>query len=269
MVLVPPISVEKDTEHLPGKFVWFDLFTNEIEKSGRFYQEVFNWELRQTEKDNNTVQTVLSNGKPIANLIQRENKPGKSQWLSYMSVKDVREAITSAQNGGATIHTAPKELPDRGTVAIIKDPQNAILAIVHSSSGDPKDEEYYYNSWLGSELWTKDVNNAVNFYQKLAPLDQTKVDVHEKIEYILLYSQDRPRAGIVSIPWDDIEPEWIPYIIVENIREKVELVEKSGGKILIHPDLHDVTGFVAIAAAPTGEIFGIQQVTEGGNYESN
>ena len=41
---LPPLNDPAADEHLPGKFVWADLFTSDLPGARRFYGELFGWE---------------------------------------------------------------------------------------------------------------------------------------------------------------------------------------------------------------------------------
>ena len=180
-IIVPAISDNAAGIHLPGKFVWFDLFTTDMTAASNFYDALLGWDFERTNEINPAVKTIYQNGKPIANMIGRNGEPGQSKWLSYMSVEDVDTGIAIAQNNGGSEYKPAKELPNRGRVAVIHDPQGATVALLTSSSGDPQDNAFVSNRWLGCELWTTDVDAAVAFYQKLAGYDVSLVDVHEKV----------------------------------------------------------------------------------------
>ncbi|WP_031485341.1 VOC family protein [Maridesulfovibrio frigidus] len=259
-IIVPPISETATDIHYSGKFVWFDLFTTDINAASNFYHALFGWGFQDTSTANPDVKTVFQNGKPIANMINRSTKSESSQWLSYMSVPDVDSAVVIVQNNNGSVYKDSKEFPDRGKVAIILDPQKAAVALLTSSTGDPQDGNFIPNRWLGCELWTTDVDMAVSFYQKLAGYEVNLVDVHAKVEYRMLFSDGKRRAGVVSIPWKDITPEWVPYILVEDVLQTTAKALELGGKILISPDMSVKEGHIAILSDPTGAVFGIQQL---------
>jgi predicted enzyme related to lactoylglutathione lyase len=78
-----------------------------------------------------------------------------------------------------------------------------------------------------------------------------------------------PRAGVEKILWNDVKPNWIPYIAVKDVREIIKKVETLGGKPLIKPSEDTSKNPVAIVSDPSGAVFGLQQIrdidTSGGN----
>jgi len=259
-IIVPPITESAAKISLPGKFVWFDLFTTDMTAAANFYGALFGWEDRRTNENDASVKTFYHHGKPVANMIGRESIPGDSQWLAYMSVDDVDSALEITEALGGSIHREAKDLPNRGRIGVAVDPQKAAFAMVTSPVGDPLDVKFVFNRWLGCELWTTDVSGASDFYTKLVGYSVNVVDVHEKVQYRLLASQGHRRGGIVEIPWSDAAPEWVPYIAVESILATVTKAQELGGKLLLEPDMSVKQGHIAIIADPAGAIFGIQQL---------
>jgi len=259
-VIVPPVSNSAAFLRLPGKFVWFDLYTTDMTSASNFYDALFDWDFERTNDTNPRIKTVFHRGKAIGNMIGRESEPGNSQWLSYMSVEDVDSSVVAAENMGATLHIPAKELPNRGRIAVILDPQKAGVALLTSSTGDPVDDKYVINRWLGCELWTTDVDGAGLFYKKLVGYDVELKDMKGKGKYSLLTRRGKRRGGIAKIPWDDVKPEWIPYIAVENVLATTMKAQTVGGTVILAPDMSIKEGRVAIIADPSGAVFGIQQL---------
>jgi len=124
---VPKITPEATHRHLVGKFVWFDLFTQDLESAGRFYQELFGWTFHDTASGGKIVKTIMRDGVPIANAVYvdpQKSKLAGSKWLSYMSVEDVDRAAMRVEQNKGSIYMKPKDLPDRGRVAVVLDPED-------------------------------------------------------------------------------------------------------------------------------------------------
>jgi predicted enzyme related to lactoylglutathione lyase len=263
-VIVPRLTPEPTNMHLVGKFVWFDLFTNDLQTASHFYEELFGWSFHPAESGRKIVDTITREGIPIANAIQinrKKNKVRKSRWLSYVSVKDVDRSAKFVEQHNGTIYRRPKELPNRGRVAVVKDPQGAVFAMLTVSGGDPPDEGMIQNFWMGSELWTSHMESALNFYHLLLGYEQQWVDVKRDSKYCLLVKDGQPRAGMVKIPGNDVKPNWVPYIAVEDVMAVADKAKRLGGILLIEPDKTVREGMVAIISDPNGAVFGVQQLS--------
>ena len=271
-IIVPSLTPEPTREQLTGKFVWYDLFTPDMRTTGNFYQELFGWTFTDTDTAHPRIKTISRDSVPIANAV--ETKPGEkssseSIWLGYISVPDVDKAVEQVKLQDGTIYEKPIDLADRGRVAIVIDSQGAIFGLVHSQDGDPPDPDDMQNSFMGSELWTTDMDRAMTFYTPLAGYEVKIVDVGPDLTYHLLQRDNIPRAGVTKILWDDVKPNWIPYIAVKDVMAAIDKAETLGGKLLIGPPKEIQENPLAIIADPTGAVFGIQQIQDsepsGGN----
>jgi predicted enzyme related to lactoylglutathione lyase len=262
-VVVPKVTPDPTQLELYGKFVWFDLFTDDLESASQFYQALFGWSFVDTTPETQIVKTILRDGIPIANaayVSPEKRKSNEARWVGYMSVADVDRAARHIKQNGGSIYIKPKDLPERGRVAAVQDPEGALFAIVRASDGDPPDEGPIENHWLGSELWTTNPDGAREFYSSLVGYDEQLVDAGADSKYRLLVKDEQPRAGIVKIPWDGIDPDWVPYVAVSDTVAIVEKAVKLGARVLIEPDGTNRAGSTAIIADPSGAVFAVQQL---------
>jgi predicted enzyme related to lactoylglutathione lyase len=261
-IIVPKVTPDPTDLRLVGKFVWYDLFTNDLESTSRFFVELFGWSFSDTMSKEKLVKTISRDGVPIANAIHIDLKKGKVNeclWLSYMSVEDVDRALMVAQQNNATIYRQPKNLPNRGRIAIVKDPEGALFAIVTTSDGDPPDRGLIQNHWMGSELWSRNPDAALAFYHLLVGYELQLEEVGTGPKYGLLVKNGQTRGGIAKIQWDDVSPNWLPYIAIKDVMAVVGKAEKLGGKVLVAPDKEIKEGLLAIIADPSGAVFAVQQ----------
>lgn len=260
---VPPLNQGEMQPYLPGKFVWYDLFTNDLSATIVFYKDLFGWEFADSNWMNSKIKVIRLDGIAIANAIEvkspRDDK-SHSRWLGYISVDDVNSTVDVIKELGGKIHKAPKEVPNRGQIAACFDPQGAFFAVVHSSTGDPQDKPPVKHMLIGSELWTNNIDAALDFYTAVFGYSEMTAIIKDGSTYRFLEANDKPRAGIVKIMWKDVQPNWVPYIVVENVPEIIKKAEALGGQLLL--GLREVLSeeSAAILADPTGGIFGVQQI---------
>lgn len=261
-VILPRVSNESNSIHHVGKFIWFDLFTRDLPGACDFYGRLFGWSFEDTAPGSSNIKTIRNDGTPMGNVVQMKSDAGKiteSRWLSFMSVENVDQAVERITENGGSVHIPPKEVPDRGRLALVYDPEGALFAVLTASKGDPPDDPYVPNGWIGSELWTLHVKGALKFYGQLVGYQPETRKVGMASSYLLLYRDGQPRGGMVKIPWKDVKPNWVPYIGVSDIEAIVEKAKKLGGKVLVglDPDREDD---VAILADPSGAVFGVLQL---------
>ena len=257
--VVPPINTVPTGESHPGKFVWRDLMSDDIPAVKKFYSELFGWTF--LDNDENDYSVILHDGKPIGGIFKLKNVEAShkySQWISYISVAEMTQAVNYTKSSGGSIYREPFELPNRGTVSFIFDPQQAVLGFVKSSSGDLKDSEPIYNEWLWTELWTNNIDSSIKFYTGLFGYNEKKFDTKAENKYYVFEKEEKPRAGLVKIPFENVRPHWMPYIAVKDPSEIVKKVEQLGGKVYLGTE-GIIGNNAAILADPSGAVFTVQK----------
>ena len=153
---VIPSVTQQPTEHdKTGKFVWFDLLTDDVEAAKRFYGGLFGWQFEAADHPRYTL--VKHEGKPIAGIVSAKDTSPKEyggRWLTSLSVPNVVAAVDLVRAKGGAVHEEPRRIADRGVMAIVTDPQGAQFVLLRSDSGDPIDAHPSLNEWMWIELWT-------------------------------------------------------------------------------------------------------------------
>ncbi len=267
-VTLPPVTPEPTGLQRLGKFVWYDLVTHDLEAAKRFYGELLGWQF-QSNVDGGDLYTVVTRaGAPIAGIVyaeRLEREVSRSRWVSYLSVADVDAAVDYVREGGGEVITGPGELPDRGRYAVVGDPQGAILALLRASGGDPSDRpgrlsdlDFQRGEWMWTELWTHDVEAAASFYQTLVGYEHDAIAGSDGDSYHVMKRDERPRAGILKLPWPEVTPNWLPYVVVDDLAEAIRRTSELGGRVLVAPrDENDRQ--MAIIADPSGAALNIQE----------
>lgn len=260
-IVVPPVSSSPTDTHYSGKFVWHDLVTHDVDAVKRFYGELFEWEFRSLDPATDVYTLIEHEGTPIGGIAFSDRlKEGINdpRWIGYLSVDDVDRAVEQVRVAGGTIHAEARELADRGRMAVVGDPQGAVVALVRTTRGDPPDGEFVYGRLGWNELWAADVPAAVSFYRSLVDYREEAVDSESRGEYHVMRTGDEARAGILRIRWAGVRPNWLPYVIVEDPAAVEARVTSLGGQVLL--SYRDVPrGQAAILADPSGAAIGVQK----------
>ncbi len=254
---VAPLVVPASNTHHVGKFVWFDLVTSDVEAAASFYSQVLGWQLERVWGISDYI-SLTANGRRIGGITPAEN-PGEVGWIGSLSVENVDKAAEWVEQNGGRVLQAPVDLPNRGRVAVLADPQGAVFAALRSQSGDPPDATARPGDWAWVELWTTDLEGAHGFYRRLVGYQYAAVHGGS---YHIFGRQDVPRAGVVEIPWKGVEPNWLPYVLVRNLAVILRRVKAGGGNVLQEPRDDFGDGNMALIVDPTGGVLG---VWEGGS----
>jgi predicted enzyme related to lactoylglutathione lyase len=246
---LPPITEEPTQLVLPGKFVWADLVTDHVADAKSFYGALFDWTFEDHGDD---CVRVLQHGVPIACIVRIARPPDRlrdSSWVANLSVADVDRAAALVVERGGDVERGPRDVPERGRLALVSDPDDAVLLLVRASGGDPPDAEPPVGRWLWRELWTHDVESAIGFYSELAGYESETVDLDGR-PYHVLKRGDVPRAGVIQAP-EEVHPLWLPYVRVEDAAAAAARAETLGARVVLQdPD-------AAILVDPTGAAIGV------------
>jgi predicted enzyme related to lactoylglutathione lyase len=256
-----PVAAQGGESPSTGRTSWHDLVTRDLETSRKFLAEVFGWSFGETQSGKKLDYAVASlDGHPVAGLAQAKETGGNtSQWLTYVTVPDLDAAITAATAGGASVAIKPMKINDRGRGAVLLDPQGAPFGLLERGAPAPQGHAAPVKTWVWHELFTKDVDAAATFYEKLFGVRRRMVKVGEA-DHLLLQVDTLPVVGVLESPKPEIRPHWLPFVRVPDINAVIAKTTELGGRVILapRPDLRN--GTVAIIADPTGAAVGVQQL---------
>lgn len=250
---LPPIS--ESGSHSPGKIVWRDLLTSDVDKAGRFYEQLLGWKM---EPLSDGYHLIRFEGRLIGGIARKDDAETTAQWIPFMSVADVDRAIGTVEASGSKVYLAPINLPRRGRLALVADPQGAAFGVMNSEGGDPAEHEAPIGDWLWNEIWLEDPDAVLPFYREIAGLTPETRDFDGN-SYRFLQSDGVPRAGLVKKPDPNVRDTWVNYVRVADPSAIAERAKALGGTVLMapRPDVH--RGTVAIIADPTGGALLVQK----------
>ena len=65
-------------------------------------------------------------------------------------------------------------------------------------------------------------------------------------------------SGILKLPWPEVEPNWLPYVVVEDLEMTIRRTEALGGRVLVAPQTEEERQ-MAIIADPSGAVLNVQE----------
>lgn len=269
-VNLPSITESATGERLPGKIVWRELLTNDPAASQRFYGELFGWEFENIGEASNlrsdsAYTLIRHNGTLIGGMVDTvalNNRNDISQWVVLMAVDDLNARVSAVTAKGGEIVAPPTDLQARGRLALVRDAEGALLGLLETRDGDPRDREAEVGGFLWDELWTSDIQSAEAFYGAVADLTPAAIDIDTDQEmaptYSLLKAGDTPRVGILPNPLDGLDPVWVSYLRVENPAAITGRVADLGGRVIVEAQPRPIGGEVAFIAGPSGAGIALQ-----------
>ena len=258
---LPPLTDPATNEHLPGKVVWADLFTNDVESARRFYERVFGWNWRVVTREPHHYGLLYNGSEAVAGIAHRDAPNGQGEygrWVHFVSADDVRAIGDAIVAKGGEELLAYGNHAERGEFAIYAGPHQEVFGLIRSSSGDPRDYRARIGDWIWWQLFTQDVDAAVATYQALFGYGVDQQEVTSGLTIVHLSAHGYARAAVGPLPKDaGSSSTWIGFVRVGDMARSLAEVVENGGKVLLEPDPNVLESGVAVIADPLGALFGL------------
>lgn len=260
--VLPPLNDPPTGQRLPGKFVWVDLVAPDLAAARRFYRKMFGWSYRTLDGDGRPYTLAYMNGQPVGGMIQRRNEDRRSaagRWIGFMSVADVAASSQYVMGKGGKILIEARNLPERGEMALLADPDDVPIGVVASASGDRDDFLVERGEWIWALYQSPAAVSAAAFYQDLGGYEVVPDDRYFQAPHFLMVAQGYSRASLLEIPPGNprLQPGWLYFIRVDDLAKQVARAEKLGGRVLVAPRSDLAQGRLAVIADPGGAPVGL------------
>lgn len=241
-----------NTPYLPGKFVWFELLTQDIDKAMKFHDALFGWRSSRVPMGEGEAYPIIHNGEESIGGY-RKGPPGvASHWVPYLSVPDVDATHFAATEAGCRVMMAPMDFGTEGRAAAIADPTGASFCVWKSAHGDPPDvESTPMGNWVWNELWTSDDQKALSFYETMFGYTHDSMAMGPST-YYMLKTGEKSRAGLCQSANPQAKSMWLPYVAVADCDATARKVKQLGGQVVSPPADIPGIGRFAIAVDTTG-----------------
>ncbi len=116
-----------------GSVSWFDLTVPDAEEVKSFYSKVVGWESQPVNMGDYNDFNMNSpvSGETKAGICNKRggNASLPSQWMIYITVKNLDESAELCKELGGKILVEPKEMSGYGRYCVIEDPAGAVCAL--------------------------------------------------------------------------------------------------------------------------------------------
>ena len=245
---------------LPGKFIWFDLATDDPVGARAFYGAVFGWKFREAGKASAPYTLIEHADGKVGGMFRQprpEGAPAGSRWLSLISVGNAETAARYVREQGGRVIVAPRSVPGRGAHAVFADPEGAVFGVLATSDGDPADGPVADGDVFWVDLFAREPDKAAAFYAGLAGYEVDDGETIPGRTHLILATGGFARAGIWPLSESVRAPGWLPYVLVDDVAAAVSRARAAGGKVLVEPRAELLDGNVAVIADPNGGTIGV------------
>ncbi len=242
-----------------GAPCWTDLWTSDVDGSRNFYSELFGWEAQEPSPEFGGYFMFTRQGVPVAGgMGDMGDSPADDTWKIYLDTGDIKETVRVGEAAGAQFMFPPEPVADLGIQTVFVDPNGATLGAWQPGTfpGFTVLEEHGAPSWF--ELYARNYEGAVGFYQKVFRLGTRIVADSEEFRYTTLCDEAGVElAGIMdagaSLP-DGAASYWITYWEVDDIDASISKVQTLGGSVITDA-MDSPYGRIATVADPRGAQF--------------
>jgi uncharacterized protein len=230
--------------------------------SKHFFTELFGW----TSQDMPTGQ-----GRPDYTMFSLQEKyvaggsPAfdphlPSYWNNYISVEHCDEMTKKAESLGAKITMQPMDVLDSGRMSTIQDPTGAYISLWQPKKHIGASIVNTPGAMSWNELYTKDVEKAKQFYEKL--FGWTYEIDEENEGYVTIKNNGRRNGGMYAMKPDmeqaGMVPSWVVYFSVKDLDKTVSDIKELNGQVYMQKKVN--VGKIAMAADPTHASFMLIQM---------
>ncbi len=110
-------------------------------------------------------------------------------------------------------------------------------------------------AWV--DLTVEDAGKTKDFYQKVVGWESSPVNMGDYDDFAMIVpGTENAAAGICNLRGSnkDIPSQWMIYIIVDNLLDSIEQVNKNGGKVVAGPKNMGSQGRYAVVEDPAGAV---------------
>ena len=112
---------------------WFEVVGQDGEKLRSFYGDVFGWKARDMGEEYRGYNIFSIGETDLGGLMTLPDSSMPPLWVPYVGVEDADGTVGKAKELGASVILDPMDVPNVGRLAVLRDPQGAIFAIIKPS----------------------------------------------------------------------------------------------------------------------------------------
>lgn len=251
-----------------GDFIWYELVTLDPEGSKAFYDAVVGWEIGEAQADYDGYRMIQAEGGFAGGVLplteEMRQHGARPIWVGYINVSDADGSASSIKGAGGSILRDAFDIPNVGRVAVVADPQGAILKVMKpippaDRENEPSDvfsgDKIGRCSW--NELNTSDPVAARRFYgDQFGWTTDDFMPMGQMGEYRFIDHKGL-RLGAISGLMPGQHPHWRHYFRVASVSKAKETAEAKGGKIALGPMEVPGGDHIIIGIDPQGAEFAL------------
>ncbi|HEY4243412.1 MAG TPA: VOC family protein [Kofleriaceae bacterium] len=236
-------------------FVWYEYLGSDLAKAQGFFGELFGWGTRDVPMPNGAY-TMISTGDHTIGGYRAA--PEGSRWRAHLGVTDAAATAAQVKSLGGVIVQPAVKASDFGTMAIVRDPQGAELALWQPTRPEPP-TAVGPGHFCWTELTAESPEAAAKFYCTIGGFTSEAMEMPGMGKYTTLRADGEPRAGIMAPSMPAAPRQWLPYVAVASADKTADKAKRLGAQLYVPPTDIPGVGRFAIFGDPQGAPLGILQ----------
>jgi predicted enzyme related to lactoylglutathione lyase len=274
----------------PGVPCWVDTQQPDLEAAIAFYGDLFGWEFEETTTVGAPQRYFVAQlrGRHVAGIgSQPEGVPPTPMWNTYIWVESADAAAAKTRDAGGSVLMEPFDVPDAGRMGVLSDPSGAVFCVWQARERKGAQLVNEPGTWNFSELNTRDLEQAKNFYGAVFGWKASSLDAESggfwRVDGYGDFLEERdpdvrkrqadvgaPEGFEDAVAWlvpmtseqfpDDTPSHWSITFAVDDADAIADRAAELGGKVLVGPvDAPWVR--MAVLRDPQGAVFTASKFT--------
>ncbi len=112
-----------------GVFSWVDVTSTDIEKSRKFYSDMFGWEIPPGPEEFGGYSMASVNGRMVAGVSPSMDPSMPPLWSTYVDVASVDDTLDKVTANGGNVIVPAMDVGEAGRMAVFTDPDGAAIGL--------------------------------------------------------------------------------------------------------------------------------------------
>jgi predicted enzyme related to lactoylglutathione lyase len=244
----------------PGKAIWADLATPDIEKSKDFYSKLFGWEPQILGPEAGGYVLFSLKGKTVAAVAPAQEGQFPA-WSVYFGTNDADATAKAVESAGGKVIVPPFDVLESGRMAVLQDPTGAFFSVWQPNTMKGFDVINEPNTFSWAELNTRNTAGAEGFYPKVFGWGMKKSEASDGAPAYTEWQIDGQSIGgemDTTAFQMEVPPFWLAYFMVSDIDAAASKVKELGGQVMNGPSDYP-GGKFAVLMDSNNTVFGLLQ----------
>ena len=130
VVLLRASSGDPERSEVNGRWLWTELWTDDVDKATDFYEEVVGYKTVAVKDTGGSVFQVMGRDqKPHVSVVKTPLPDVEPTWLPYLQVADIDATARAVLKAGGAVLVPPQKDSLNADVAIVADPTGGVFAL--------------------------------------------------------------------------------------------------------------------------------------------